>query len=534
MKFPSKPPLADLCAIAVLAVAIAGWARFGVDFSVAPFEDAAMLMRYAAHVAAGQGFVWNVGEPPVDGATDFGLVLVVAGLVRAGLPVETAVRSLGFVAHGLTVLLLYTACRRLWRGSVGASLVTGLAFALGPGLSLVAACFGTPLFALLSAGTWVLGLSIATRGETWLRALGFAGLAFAMGVVRPEGVILAVLMALGVALIGGTSRCRRTTMAFLLVFGIAGTAFFLWRWSTFGHPLPNPFYKKGGGHLYWDSLQNAASNVVVQAGPFLLAYPLGLLGQGFKERLRFVAGALLPVVGFAAAFILISKEMNFDGRFQFALLPVVLAVWLPMARGGWQRLAPPALASFDLVEASGLTIFTLLGVAATLGLCAAGGRMVYFQDGRRAVGRMLADYADRGYTLATTEAGLLPLDSGWRSVDTWGLNDPWIAQHGGVTEAYLDEKHPELLVFHAYFSPMAPEDARSGAWSDMVQLLHRWAEERGYILAACLGDSPHDTHWYYVRPDFPDAPAIVTRIRQTPYTWQPTGRKAVDFRLSPE
>jgi hypothetical protein len=47
-----------------------------VDFSEPPFEDAAMLMRYADHLAHGQGIVWNIGEPPLDGTTDF-LFLVV-------------------------------------------------------------------------------------------------------------------------------------------------------------------------------------------------------------------------------------------------------------------------------------------------------------------------------------------------------------------------------------------------------------------------------------------------------------------------
>ena len=30
-----------------------------------------MLLRYAEHLAAGHGIVWNLGDPPVDGATDF-------------------------------------------------------------------------------------------------------------------------------------------------------------------------------------------------------------------------------------------------------------------------------------------------------------------------------------------------------------------------------------------------------------------------------------------------------------------------------
>jgi len=49
-----------------------------------------MLLRYARHLGHGQGIVWNVGEKPVDGATDFLYLLAVAGVTRAGLGVESA------------------------------------------------------------------------------------------------------------------------------------------------------------------------------------------------------------------------------------------------------------------------------------------------------------------------------------------------------------------------------------------------------------------------------------------------------------
>ena len=59
--------------------------------------------------------------------------------------------------------------------------------------------------------------------------------------------------------------------------------------------------------------------------------------------------------------------------------------------------------------------------------------------------------------MATTEAGLLPLYSTWSAVDAWGLNDAFIASNGGITEEYLDRYRPEVIVFHAYFSPETPQ-----------------------------------------------------------------------------
>ena len=39
------------------------------------FEDAMISMRYARHVAGGHGFVWNIGEPPIEGFTNLLWVL---------------------------------------------------------------------------------------------------------------------------------------------------------------------------------------------------------------------------------------------------------------------------------------------------------------------------------------------------------------------------------------------------------------------------------------------------------------------------
>ena len=62
----------------------------------------------------------------------------------------------------------------------------------------------------------------------------------------------------------------------------------------------------------------------------------------------------------------------------------------------------------------------------------------------------------------------------------------------------------------------------------MVRTLQRFAEGRGYVLAAVIGRHAYDTHYYYVRADCPDAEAIIRTIRETPYPWdgQPTGNYA--------
>jgi hypothetical protein len=119
-------------------------------------------------------------------------------------------------------------------------------------------------------------------------------------------------------------------------------------------------------------------------------------------------------------------------------------------------------------------------------------------------------------------------------VDAWGLNDAWIAHHGLITPEYLDRYRPELVMFHAYFSPESGEDrarlARRGlgpAWHETVRVLQSYAEQRGYELAAVFARNPHESHYYYVRPGFPDHAAIVAAVRDGEYYWD--GQPAADL-----
>jgi hypothetical protein len=66
-----------------------------------------MLMRYSQHFADGHGIVWNIGEAPMDGATDFLFLIAIGVLVKTGLSLEFAARFLGFAAHFLMIGIIF-------------------------------------------------------------------------------------------------------------------------------------------------------------------------------------------------------------------------------------------------------------------------------------------------------------------------------------------------------------------------------------------------------------------------------------------
>ncbi len=528
----------DLVASLALIVAVILYALRFVNFDIPPFEDAAMLMRYADHLARGHGIVWNIGEPPVDGATDFLFMALSAWLIKAGLPVGRAVRVLGFAAHLATVLLVYWANRKLWHAGIPLALFSALYLAVGTGLAYVAAFFGTPVFALFAALTWTLGLLLIDQDNPpiWLSLL-FALSGLLTGLVRPEGVILAGFILITVVAMKGWRASRQIIIIFGSVFLILGGAYFFWRWDYFGHPLPNPFYKKSGGFSQLGSLQGSWLNVLRLCAPFWVAYILGLSSS---KSTRQAMAFLVPVAAFASIFMLISDEMNYAARFQYALVPIVLLSWVRLARPlalprgkSIQKRERRTWTAAALAAAGLLVLYSAIQncfLTSAQQSCAA----AYEADGRYEMGRMLSDYQAKGYVIATSEAGLLPFYSKWTTVDTWGLNDPWIALHGGVTEEYLDRYKPQLIVFHAYFSPLVPakltEKNLSQDWYRMTVTLMEYAERHGYVLAAAFGDSPYEAHYYYVRPDFADSARLAKQISSMKnYYWPVTGKRSINY-----
>jgi hypothetical protein len=353
-----------------------------------------------------------------------------------------------------------------------------------------------------------------------------------MALVRPEGLFLATLMLTAVTFARGLKQSREVLLDFALVFLLVGGCYFFWRWRYFGYLLPNAFYRKGGGRLYWSSLEESAKNVLALSGPFALVYLFGLCRPTTAKRATF---ALIPIAGFTLAWILLSNAMNYLMRFQYPILPIVLISWPTLLEGGRAFLQTFKWQGVGLRGRKLLQV--LAGALALWALSYRGEKWAspsLVADFNYDVAVILGHYSDKGYTLATSEAGVLPLYSKWRTIDTWGLNDPWIAHHGAITEQYLQQQKPEVIEFHASFSPVVPPAPDRTwpfpeAWYSMLVTVKRFAEENGYCLVAAYGIGPRDSYYYYVRRDFPDSAKITREIRDLKNVWKAVGWRVFDF-----
>ena len=512
---------ADILACFTLVVITWVYSVKVVDFSIPPFEDAAILMRYADHFADGKGMVWNTGEAPVDGATDFLFMLSVGVLHSTGLSLELTVRLLTILSHYLTILLIFVGMRYYFKAGIPASFGSALYFAVGPGLFFSAAFFGTPVFVFAIAATWFASYRITIGKNHYSDYILFSTSALITGLVRPEGVIVGSLLLVSVLPTLNLKNARSLFAVFMITFSIFGGLYFFWRWWYFGYPLPNPFYKKGGGRLYFVSLDKAFLYFRITFLPILPALLLSLRNIRYVKRMFRL---LIPPIGATAMWVFLSDEMNFGNRFQYPVLLFAVLIWYPLVD---DITLPPLFRMKNLKQFVQITAYILCFAFFEVPLFQKhvnrSRQITYHHDGRYVVAKKLELYARYGYTMAVTEAGLLPLYSTWRAIDTWGLNDKWIAHNGGVSSEYLDRQKPDLVMWHGAVFPDTSDTVPKTLWDRQTAELFKYVNKNEFYPAAVFGTSPRNAHLYYVKKTLPHYSSIVNDIGNSVYVWWQNG-----------
>ena len=533
----SKPDW--LLATAVLLITIV-FVALHVPHPTTPMEDASMLLRYSQNLARGYGIVWNPGEHPVEGATDFLFMVLIGGLARLfHASVKTIAATILFVSHVASVGVLYFALRRFYAAT--RLLAAGLALALGVGIGYhyIVTGFSAPFYALFALLTWIAGLSLIERGVTLPRALLFSALAFTTGLIRPDGVLLACFI-LASVLYGQRDKRLALFLTFTALFAVCGGAYFAWRLHYFGYPLPNPFYIKRTGGLNLANFKSALRTVVEMLLTLLPLAGFALRNSATRKRLSIW---LITVIPFIAAWMLVSLDNNHFARFQYVLVPLSILELGGFAAAWWYDLSTRHPAESAAIRYPVATVMIFL-VAATLYSNIHLYRLPFSNRGGQELAERLKPYAGKGYTLLTTEAGDIPFYSEWRTVDLIGLNDEYIAHHGGlVTEAYLEQNSPEIILYRDKPWEMHQADLSATEHKGVptmgdkltwdARLTRDFAVTHGYIHAASWGAKYCDYHTYWVKPNTPDTDALVSAIRDHPYYSQADGELSYDFRDAP-
>ncbi|GAB1515303.1 hypothetical protein JCM33774_73460 [Actinophytocola sp. KF-1] len=411
-------------------------------------DDAFITFRYSDHLAAGHGPVWNVGEDPVEGFTNFLWMAWHTPFALLGLDLALVAKLTAFAAGAAALVLLVRYCHE--RHGLTSAFVAGGAYVVFvPTYFHVTSGLETVAFAALVLRAVILGLkAINDRPvRVWEPPL----LLVLAGMLRPEGV-LAVLPAF-LAWLWTTRRDRRT-WAWTAAAAIMGGGYFVGRWTYYGHLFPNTFYVKFGNI---DAGQVWFTNTV----PVLLPLLLCTVALLIRRDTRWSGAVLCATVGATyLTYVVSGPSMDYLHRFAYHAFPVLclaagLAVgplrprWLA-AGAGTIAIAWTAVAGVKSPD---------LPIVANYGPDLARAHV--------AIGQGLAhtDIPEDQRTIALHDAGAIPYYSHWHTIDIIGLNDEPIAHGADGTTRVLDA-HPTVIVLRS----LAPAPDTKAYGVDFVRI----------------------------------------------------------------
>lgn len=312
-------------------------------------EDSYITFRFARNFVNGHGLVWNIGEPPVEGYTNFLWLLISALILKLQWNLAIAMQVVGVGVSLVAGLFTYKYGRR-WLGLTGMSALLPCAFLAlsGPFATWAGSGLETNLFcALIIAGAyWYVGY----KDSGAYRQLVLCCIVLLLATLtRPEGLMVFGLVG-GLSLLFTPTSIRRAVneLAIAGVFFVVPVVIYcLWRHSYFGYWLPNTFYAKTGGGLnqYLRGLKYAS----LFGGYFILPLLLPLViivksssGPAIaRSRTEHVGlwtcGTILAF--YTLYIVLVGGDYMAMFRFFVPLLPFVYLAFGAMVQWIWDRVS---------------------------------------------------------------------------------------------------------------------------------------------------------------------------------------------------
>jgi arabinofuranosyltransferase len=472
-------------------------------------DDTYISMRYARHLVDGHGLVWNIGEAPIEGFTNFLWVLWIALLTKVFGDPSYAMIASAAGCHVISVVLFYRLLRDRYQVHwLPACSATLLLAAWEPIRFQVFVGMEAPLLLCLFVTALYLISAPPTAKASRLTGALAAGL---LPLVRPDGVFLTVLLVMLYLATQDRGRMadelgRHTTA--LVCFLAPLVALTLGKIMYFGDALPNTYYLKivdRPGRVYFGLVY--VSEFLKSFYGSLLLVPLLVFAIVQRTAISLVAAA--GVVGILGYVAYQGGDFTDWWRFMVPMLPLFLLLFA--------LLATKCL----------LTRFLrIVGVVLCLGIVIVGARHEYElvttgslfikpppeMVNNIRLGLALRAVCSSEAVTADFWAGATPFFSGLRSIDMLGRSDRVIARRraykpGGVPghdkfdAAYVLRRAPDVIVstHPLRLSRAGLEAAKRSDYPFGADLLEKLEAESAYMpIESVLSES---WHGIYARKD---------------------------------
>jgi arabinofuranosyltransferase len=427
------------------------------------FDDSFISYRYAKNLANGYGLTWNPNEAPVEGYTNFLLVIILAPFIKLGADPLLVTRLLSSVSAFFLCLILYRITRNEYGAAKNSALLIVVAFLLLTNTDfLIVLGLETVLytaFLFLAFAFAVQYLHTQSRNNGYL----FSYISFLTFLLRPEVVFLvAAFLIISGILFWKEKRGFKPLFFFWLPVGVAlGLPFFaylLWKYFYFGAILPNPFYIKASANQLFSPLGIDSITEFLKSYSLLIALSvLSFFIPSDKNQ---------PERWFAALFCLfcilfymrVDTLMDKGGRFLYPLAIFLVYLSIPFLSRAFNYLLSHAQ-KWDWKSPVFVAAFILLFNPQSISQATADLNTIIHNGKERTISPLmqkeykvaiaLGKYPEiKQIRIAFGDAGVIPYFSEALSLDDVGLNDRFIAKEtdlNKLTNYYFDQK-PDLAM----------------------------------------------------------------------------------------
>jgi hypothetical protein len=244
------------------------------------FEDAMISMRYGRNLASGAGLVWNAGERPVEGYTNFLWTLWMGAIHLLGLPeskVSLAVMLTGVAILIGNALLVERICRRVTSAGWAPLVAMGITLFYYPLIFWTLRGMEVGAVALVFDALILLSI---TMEFSPLRALVMGVLGAAAILIRSDALVsVGVISLYAAATVPGRKKQLTVAGAVGVCVGVAALLQLAFRRGVYHETLPNTYFLKLF-HVSLGARLKRGIFVAVRVLAFHLAVPLSVLAAG--------------------------------------------------------------------------------------------------------------------------------------------------------------------------------------------------------------------------------------------------------------